>query len=211
MYVKRLCDRTLHQGPKAGQGSLAGDVCVHVCACVHACLVYVSLRGAACARCSTPISYDSKQQLVCYGLCLSATITCSLLPQALPFNLHRLQACTCLAPSPQAPHSSNPSVQVVVVVDPPTRVSQNHACIAQVVVLAVPGREGAAHLDPVGLAAMAVLRSLGLPSLVAVAVVDGAASLKDRAQAKKAVGAALTAEVRVVGTSRTCLLSVSCT
>lgn len=59
----------------------------------------------------------------------------------------------------------------------------------------MPGGEGANHIDAAGLATLAVLRSLGLPTLVAVAVVPADASLKDRAQAKKAVGSVLATEV----------------
>ncbi|KAK9812112.1 hypothetical protein WJX73_007769 [Symbiochloris irregularis] len=69
---------------------------------------------------------------------------------------------------------------------------------ADVIILAMPCHDTDAatkHIDPTGLASMAVLRSLGLPTLVAVATVGPSASLKDRAQAKKTVAAALDVEV----------------
>lgn len=80
-----------------------------------------------------------------------------------------------------------------------TEFQKIHSVLAQVVILAMPCHENdaaAKHIDPTGLACMAVLRSLGLPTLVAVATVGAPASLKDRAQAKKTVAAALSVEVR---------------
>ena len=66
--------------------------------------------------------------------------------------------------------------------------------------MAFPGREGAKAIDAAGLASLSVLRAMGLPALMPVALLPHAADLKDRAQAKKAVAAALAVEVRLGNT-----------
>ena len=65
----------------------------------------------------------------------------------------------------------------------------------QVLLLAFPSTEGTQLIDAAGLATLAVLRALGLPTLMPVAVSSGPADLRERAQAKKAVASALNAEV----------------
>ena len=49
--------------------------------------------------------------------------------------------------------------------------------------------------DAAGLASLAVLRALGLPTIIPVALVPAAADLKERAQVKKAILASLAIEV----------------
>lgn len=66
---------------------------------------------------------------------------------------------------------------------------------ADVILLAFPGDSGAAMTDAAGLASLAVLRALGLPTIIPVALVPAAADLKERAQVKKAILASLAIEV----------------
>ena len=62
---------------------------------------------------------------------------------------------------------------------------------AQVVLLLLPGGEGAAAVDAAGERALAVLRHLGLPSAIGVVAGAPGTGLKQRAAAKKRATAAL--------------------
>jgi len=66
----------------------------------------------------------------------------------------------------------------------------------QVVVLAMPGSPGADAADERGLAALAILRAMGLPTLVGL-VQEPNNSLKEKSAAKKRGRALLDREVRV--------------
>ena len=69
----------------------------------------------------------------------------------------------------------------------------------QVVLLVLPGEKGSVLLDTAGEAALAVLRTMGLPGLMAAVQGSNEASLKDRAAAKKLGEAAVSSQV---GTQR---------
>lgn len=73
------------------------------------------------------------------------------------------------------------------------------ACISgcvQVVLFIMPGHKGAVSIDASGRSGLAICRALGIASSLAVAHAPAAASLQDRAAAKKAAASALAMEVR---------------
>lgn len=69
----------------------------------------------------------------------------------------------------------------------------------QVVLLVLPGKKGAVLLDTAGEAALAVLRTMGLPGLMAAVQGSSEASLKERAAAKKLGEAAVSSQVGSAG------------
>lgn len=69
----------------------------------------------------------------------------------------------------------------------------------QVVLLVLPVKKGAVLLDTAGEAALAVLRTMGLPGLMAAVQGSSEASLKERAAAKKLGEAAVSSQVGSAG------------
>ena len=69
-------------------------------------------------------------------------------------------------------------------------------CWLQVVLMVLPGGDGVPIVDPCGLTALAVMRAMGVPTLIPlVQSQPGAASMKQRAADRKQAAAALEPQV----------------
>ena len=80
----------------------------------------------------------------------------------------------------------------------------------QVVLLVLPGDKGSVLLDAAGEAALAVLRTMGLPGLMAAVQGSSEASLKERAAAKKLGEAAVSSQVGSASVILVCLWRGKC-
>ena len=80
----------------------------------------------------------------------------------------------------------------------------------QIVLLLLPGDRGSVLLDTAGEAALAVLRTMGLPGLMAAVQGSSEASLKERAAAKKLGEAAVSSQVGSACLGLVCLWRGMC-
>ena len=80
----------------------------------------------------------------------------------------------------------------------------------QIVLLVLPGDKGSVLLDTAGEAALAVLRTMGLPGLMVAVQGSNEASLKERAAAKKLGEAAVSSQVGGASLILVCLWRSKC-